>query len=349
MGTSSGFSDQLITSIIILYNCAISVSGQQRRVEVLFGQLTLTDVPQTVSAQMMAIVTRTALPLVLAAVLGASFTHADDAQPGAPHSLRADHLDQPEPAAGESEPGGGADDAAAALVVMGVSLTPTLGWRLHDGGGSARGQKQQSYEIRVLRRLADGTTAPAWESGRVDSSQPEAQVIEALQHQTEYEWQVRVWHEERAPAHTNSIYSMASAEAEPAASPWSEPHVFETLVSTSSWAAANASWIGGGNQLRGDFTIPAGKTLKSARAYVSGLGAFYLYVNGERVGDHIMDPGQTVVTERVLCEPTAAPPHPAGSAPPARLCRPQDRRLNKIVCWFILAIWVVCVGTYPSI
>jgi hypothetical protein len=33
------------------------------------------------------------------------------------------------------------------------------------------------------------------------------------------------------------------------------------------------------------------------------------------VGDHIMDPGQTLVTERVLCEPTAAPPHPAAALP----------------------------------
>ena len=184
---------------------------------------------------------------------------------------------------------------------MGVSLTPTLNWRLDDALGAARGQKQQSYELRVLQRLPDGSTALAWESGRVYGSQPEAQLNGSapLQHQSEYEWRVRVWHEASAPAHTNSLYALAGAP-EPTASPWSSPHGFETLVSASSWSAANASWIGGGNQLRGDFTIPTGKTVKSARAYVSGLGAFYLYVNGERIGDHIMDPGQTVVTERVL-------------------------------------------------
>ena len=36
------------------------------------------------------------------------------------------------------------------------------------------------------------------------------------------------------------------------------------------------------------------------RAYASGLGAFELHVNGRKVGDHVMDPGQSVYDRKVL-------------------------------------------------
>ena len=44
--------------------------------------------------------------------------------------------------------------------------------------------------------------------------------------------------------------------------------------------------------LRKDFA--AKKRIKSARAYVAGLGYYKLYLNGRRVGDHELDPGFTV-------------------------------------------------------
>jgi len=44
--------------------------------------------------------------------------------------------------------------------------------------------------------------------------------------------------------------------------------------------------------LRKDFT--AGKTIASARAYISGLGYYKLYVNGQRIGDHELDPAFTI-------------------------------------------------------
>jgi hypothetical protein len=38
----------------------------------------------------------------------------------------------------------------------------------------------------------------------------------------------------------------------------------------------------------------------SARAHVTGLGAFYFYVNGNQAGDHVMDPPQTVYPKRII-------------------------------------------------
>ena len=50
--------------------------------------------------------------------------------------------------------------------------------------------------------------------------------------------------------------------------------------------------------LRKEF--PLEKPVKSARAYVSGLGYYELYLNGQRVGDRVLDPGNTVHYKRTL-------------------------------------------------
>eukprot|EP01045_Picozoa_sp_COSAG04_P001995 COSAG04_NODE_69_length_29236_cov_15.813680_17_plen_288_part_00 len=180
--------------------------------------------------------------------------------PPAPHSLRVDRAD-PELL----------DDGTPAPLVFGAALSPVLSWQLPTAG---RGQRQHAYEIRLSARAPSGV-ALAWESGRVYDSEQEVRVPLALQHETEYEWQVRVWDAAAGHGHGNSLYALASAP-DPVASAWSEPHAFETLVHQDAWAARNASWIGGGNELRGDFTVPTGKTIESARAYVTGLGAVRL-------------------------------------------------------------------------
>ncbi len=50
--------------------------------------------------------------------------------------------------------------------------------------------------------------------------------------------------------------------------------------------------------LRHDFKIE--KTVRRATTYICGLGFFDLYLNGEKVGDHIMDPGLTEYNQRAL-------------------------------------------------
>ena len=43
--------------------------------------------------------------------------------------------------------------------------------------------------------------------------------------------------------------------------------------------------------MRKEFEI--NKTIKSATAYISGLGHFEMYLNGTKIGDHFLDPGWT--------------------------------------------------------
>ena len=60
------------------------------------------------------------------------------------------------------------------------------------------------------------------------------------------------------------------------------------LLSQKDW---DAVWIGGGDLLRNQFVIGGG--VKRARAYICGLGWYELRINGQKVGDHQLDPGQT--------------------------------------------------------
>ena len=78
------------------------------------------------------------------------------------------------------------------------------------------------------------------------------------------------------------------------------PAEFETAQPLS-FFPGTAVWIGGGGQLRltDGFALPAGD-IERARLYVTGLGAFYAFVNGMQVGDPIMDPPQTVYSKTDL-------------------------------------------------
>ena len=55
----------------------------------------------------------------------------------------------------------------------------------------------------------------------------------------------------------------------------------DTAPSQEQWG--DAAWIGGGSQLRADFDLPSESPVVNARAYVSGVGAFELHLNGAKV------------------------------------------------------------------
>jgi len=84
---------------------------------------------------------------------------------------------------------------------------------------------------------------------------------------------------------------------------WSEPAFFEMgLLNQEDW---KAEWIGSGpnwvdrvKYFRSTFKID--KEIEKARFYISGIGYYELFINGERVGDHVLDPGTTDYDKRIL-------------------------------------------------
>ncbi len=167
------------------------------------------------------------------------------------------------------------------------TLKPQLSWALTS---PARAQSQTAYQILVAstpEALAKDT-GDLWDSGKVAS--PETLYIpyagKPLRSGLRAFWKVRSWDQSGAP------------------SAWSAPATFEMgLLRAADW---QAKWIGQTPDidakpaplLRKEFPI-AGE-IKRARAYVCGLGYYELRINGQKVGDHVLDPGFTRFDKRTL-------------------------------------------------
>ena len=163
---------------------------------------------------------------------------------------------------------------------------PCLSWMLTS---KERGQKQSAFQILVASTETGlkKNQADLWDSGKVASDET-IQIVyggKPLTSRQQCFWKVRVWDQ-----HGQSSDSpMASWEM--------------GLLTPADW---QAKWIARTTDTNG-VTAPLfrrafaleGK-IKQARAYICGLGYFELYLNGHRVGDHLLDPGYTRYDKRVL-------------------------------------------------
>lgn len=165
---------------------------------------------------------------------------------------------------------------------LGIDATdPRFTWRLAD---TRNGAKQTAYQLFVgTDSLALGK---GWTSGRIDS---DAQLVSytgpALQPFTPYYWRVEVWDKD------NKASTSAVAR-------------FETGMGNSrNWQGA---WISDGNTINLKpapyfrKTFSTTKTVKSARAYIAAGGLYELYLNGQKIGNHRLDPMYTRFDRRTL-------------------------------------------------
>lgn len=173
---------------------------------------------------------------------------------------------------------------------------PRLSWWFDT---SARDQRQSAYEIIVTDnpRIAQSAQGDyVWRTGKVQSDQSINIPYggKELKPFTRYYWTVRAYDKE----------GKQSAESEVAA--------FETaMLEPGDW---KARWIGDGSRkpdsdeayfkddrmplFRKEFPAPA--NVESARLYISGVGYYEAYINGEKVSDHVLDPGWTTYKKQVL-------------------------------------------------
>lgn len=165
--------------------------------------------------------------------------------------------------------------------------TPRLSWQ---SSTEERGMKQIAYQILVSStpaKLARGE-GDLWNSGRVPSDQSLHVHYDGktLQSRQECYWKVKVW-------------SNTGVET------WSAPASFSIgLLKTADW---NAQWIGmdkafpwdsvhqfarlSARYFRKEFEAPA--AIKKATVYISGLGLYELYINGQKIGDQVLAPAPT--------------------------------------------------------
>lgn len=179
------------------------------------------------------------------------------------------------------------------------SEEPLLSWVIKAKGFN---KAQSAYHILVASSLdkLSPQKADVWNSGAVKSAQStyvkyKGQKLKAVQ---KYFWKVKIWDE------------LGKASA------WSEPQSFQMgLIDETHWGASK--WISLSKDTRtsehrfreyktGKMQEPlmvegqaaayfkkvvnAEKSIKSAKAYICGLGYYELFLNGKKVGDHVLDP-----------------------------------------------------------
>lgn len=178
------------------------------------------------------------------------------------------------------------------------NLKPGFSWVMNAQGFN---KSQAAYHIQIAASpeiLKEGTST-IWDSKKVTSSESiqVAYMGSQLDFNTTYYWRVKIWDEKNV------------------ASLWSPIQHFTTSLKESAWE--KAKWIGNPKDKRtsehrfrkyqtskmstpidkasfptGYFrkTLDIKKSVKSAKAFVAGLGYYELYLNGEKVGDHVLDP-----------------------------------------------------------
>lgn len=177
---------------------------------------------------------------------------------------------------------------------------PRFCWRIEH---PARNAAQQSYQIQVATQVEylKNNQPDCWDSGIVHSGETSHILYGGtpLRSRTSYYWRVRAWDTKRKMC------------------PWSRVATFETTLHPSEWqaewitpsATAKESVVGVCRDpvhrppaalcplLRYTFTLD--KPVQKARAYVTGLGYYELYLNGKKVGDRVLDPPYTTYTKRI--------------------------------------------------
>ena len=174
---------------------------------------------------------------------------------------------------------------------------PRFAW-VNTASAGQRGQKQTAWQIRVASSEDRLESPDLWNSEKVTSEQSNRVEYGGapLTSRQQCWWQVRVWDKDGNP------------------SDWSEPATWRMgLLNASDWQAQwiGAPWQGeealpkpdGGPDgrpeefagpaplLRKEFEVT--KEIEKAVAYVTGLGYFEFYANGQKVGDDVLVPNQT--------------------------------------------------------
>lgn len=166
------------------------------------------------------------------------------------------------------------------------SQHPRLSWLITD---DRRGAGQLAWQVIVgtdSLQVSKGK-GDKWDSGKITSeSMLNVYSGSALEPFTRYFWSVKVW----------DPWGNSSEQSVPAS--------FETgMMKMDNW---QGTWITDTRDIsfkpapyfRKEFSTS--KQIKSARAYLAAAGLFELYINGERIGNHRLDPMYTRFDRRTL-------------------------------------------------
>ena len=170
--------------------------------------------------------------------------------------------------------------------------SPLLSWNLVS---EKRGQIQSAYRIIVAgnEENLDKDIGDFWDSGRIESNSSVNIKYKgkSLKSRDILFWKVKTWNGDNEESDWSKIakWEMSFLEQTDWQAKWfgigedENPFAYET---------------GPAPYFRNEISID--KKISSAKVYVSGLGYYELYLNGERVGDEVLAPAQTNYDKRAL-------------------------------------------------
>ncbi len=195
--------------------------------------------------------------------------NASNKKTGFLYDLKIDHLDSP-------------------LAIE--NPTPRFSWKINPDNQEFR---QTAYQILVAsdEKLLSPEKADCWNSGKVSAGQTVHIPYKGrpLESGKSYFWRVRVWDQYDKPEKFSNVNRWEMG-----------------LLNTSDW---KATWISAVEEtdsvppvlqapyFRKEFTLSENNV--SARLHVSGLGYYEAFINGKKVGDHVLDPVKTHYDRRV--------------------------------------------------
>ena len=170
---------------------------------------------------------------------------------------------------------------------IGIDLQhPRLSWMMND---EREGARQTAYQLFVSTdslALSKGIGS-TWQTVKINTDKSLVNYQgKALSPFTKYYWRVSVWDKDGKPGEASAISA------------------FETgMMDQRNW---KGSWISDNKDIhakpapyfRDVFSVD--KKIRSARAYIAVAGLYELYINGEKIGNHRLDPMYTRFDRRTL-------------------------------------------------
>lgn len=167
------------------------------------------------------------------------------------------------------------------------NIAPRLSWKLIDPN-QTRGQKQTAFQVLVASSLdkLGKEEGDLWDSGKINSNQSVNNIYggKALTSNQECFWKVKVWDKDGNP------------------SGWSKPSRFSVgLLAQDDW---KGEWILKDDQLKTDHNwyrknFELKEPVQSGFVYLASFGYHELYVNGQKVGDEVLNPASSFMKKRI--------------------------------------------------
>ena len=173
-------------------------------------------------------------------------------------------------------------------------LSPRLSWNLVS---EKRNQVQLAYQVLAAssEKNINASIGDLWDTGKLESDQNIhiRYAGKKLKSRMQIYWKVRVWDQAGNRSKWSEIAKWEMSMLDPVE--WIAKWIGESEDTN-----PDSPETGAAPYFRKEFELK--KEIKSARAYVSGLGYYELYLNGKKVGDQVLAPSQTNYDKRNLRE-----------------------------------------------